>query len=197
MLGRRVTVVVVAMALVVGACGGGSSLSAEEQGIVNEIAAVMMAMPPEEYPQDLFGEPEARCWAEAMVEAVGIEDLRSAGFGSGAFSSTEEAEAALDSVADTLTDDSMGEYLAKAMECVDLTAFVAQEMIGDGVPEEAAYCIAEKMVASDAFFNLMISSMQDEDPDPEVEDEIRAVTLQAMIECLSPEDLADLMGSGG
>lgn len=194
---RRFVALVAGMALVVTACGGGSSLSAEERAIVDEIAAAMNMSPPEDFPPEMFGEAEVRCWAEAMVEAAGVENLKTVGFGAGGFGTDEEAEAALDSVVDVLTDDSLGEYLTKAMECVDLAVFMAQDMIGDGFPEEGAYCVAEKVIASDAFFEAMVSSMQNEDPDPSIEDEFMAVTLQAMTECLSPAELADLMGSGG
>jgi len=140
MLNRRVGVVVVVMALVAGACGGGSSLSAEEDAVVEEIVAAMDISPPEGFPPDLFGDTEARCWGEAMVATVGVEGLKSVGFGSGGFSNKVEADEAFDSVIGLLTDETAGEYMAMAMKCVDFSIFVAEEMIADGLSRAGCRC---------------------------------------------------------
>ncbi|MCJ7726021.1 MAG: hypothetical protein MUP76_06490, partial [Acidimicrobiia bacterium] len=191
---RGVGSLVVVLALVAVACGGGSSLSPEDEGLVDEVMAAMDISPPEGFPPELFGDTEARCWAEAMLTAVGADGLRAVGFGADGFSDKEGADAALNGVFDLLTDETAGEYLEMAMECVDFAVFVAEDMIDGGLSHDAAYCIADKIVASDSFFEATIASMQDAEPSEEAQAELTALTFQTMTECLSPEELAELMG---
>ena len=189
---RRIGLMAVVVAVVATACGGGS-LSTEEEALVDEITTAMNITPPEGFPPELFGEAEARCWAEAMVIAVAAEDLERVGFGAGGFQNQEEADAALDAVIDLLSPEETEAYVIEVMECVDFSPLVAEGMIADGFPRDASYCIAEKMVESDAFLASMVASVRSEVPSEAIESEMMSVSLSAMSECLSAEDFADLM----
>ena len=76
--------------------------------------------------------------------------------------------------------------------CVDLGEDLARELGGEGeLSEEAARCLADTMLESDAFRDATAESFVNEG-DPFQDPDLVAELLPAMLEGLSPEDLAEL-----
>ncbi len=76
--------------------------------------------------------------------------------------------------------------------CVDLGDDLARELGGEGeLSEDAARCLADTMLESDAFRDATAESFVSEG-DPFQDPELVAELLPLMLECLSAEDLAEL-----
>ena len=76
--------------------------------------------------------------------------------------------------------------------CVELGDDLARELGGDGeLSEDAARCLADTMLESDAFRDATAESFVS-DGDPFQDPDLVAALLPPMLECVSAEDLAEL-----
>jgi len=195
-MARRCVTLLVGMALVVGACGGGG-LSAEEQAIVGEIALAHSYGEPLDLPQRSTGE----CIGEEMVRAAGLDRLHTAGFGNGAISDPEAAQAAFSQL---INDPALSpeDLQALYLKCFNPVEDIAHAFIKAGVPAESAVCAAqmlldgypERSLTLFGYMNLVaIEVAMEDDVYLILEGSYGAEAREALAECLSPEALAELM----
>ena len=128
-------------------------------------------------------EPEIECFAVELIDLFGAERI-AAGM-----------ELEFSAFMETVTAPERRRVVDTMLECVDLAADLAAELGSEGeISAEAAQCLAETMLASDAFRDATAESFVSE-TDPFDDPDLVAALLPAMLECLSAEDLGNL-GNG-
>jgi len=153
-MARRFVTLLVGMALVVGACGG-VGLSAEEQEMIDEIVAAVSSDPEEGRVVSSsllgLGASEALCFADGIVEIVGMDRLRDAGLGDGSLS-VREALVTVDWIirVDREADwDLSQQWIDMLFRCLDMEQRFTEFMMYSGVSSGGAECMARRMVDED------------------------------------------------
>jgi hypothetical protein len=128
-------------------------------------------------------DPEVECFATGIIGLFGAERITAAlDLEFSAFMATATAGERR-AVVDTMLD------------CVDLGAGLARELGAEGtISAESARCLADTMLASDAFRDATAESFVSE-TDPFDDPALVSALLPAMLECLTAEDLGNL-GTG-
>jgi len=196
---RRFVALLVGMALVVATCGG-DGLSVEEQTMADEIALAHAAG---DYELELAQPSAGECMGEELLRIAGADRLRVAGFGVGGFGDQDAVQDAVTALIRDLGldhDDTADLY----RKCFNSVEFLAGEFIDDGVPVESAVCAAEGLLGllPERSFGVdvpdVVLAVTLEDGVYSIFDgEFGSEAYQAASECLAPEVLADLLGSGG
>jgi hypothetical protein len=165
------------LVLAVGACspGGGvrpdedaSDIGAEEQA-VEQLTAEFAGM---DDPNGVrFSEDEARCAAEAVVEALGADRVVDLGPDPAAGDAAGLTDAALDP-------EEQGAVYEAMTGCIDLEAQMTDLLVASGVTEDIAGCVAQRYLATD----LAQQSMMGGD-DPELNTEIDSALAEAYAAC--------------
>ncbi len=191
---RRMAALVMALVLVVAACGdddGGSAptdgvgLDGAEQAIAGAIAAGMMGSGD---PSDPFAQPEAaQCISEGVVGYLGVERLAEIGI----TSATDDALEAFE----VLADDEIGDIADLALECIDLEEELASQLAADGLSRESALCMGRAFAETDLFRQAFIAGFTGDDSyDPSEDPEFLTTMIGAATECLTDEELSLIMG---
>jgi hypothetical protein len=152
--------VVVALMLVMAACGGDDAveLSAEEQALADGLVTQLTADASAENP--LAAEEDARCAAEGMVGAFGLE--RSQALFGGAIDIND-----LSTVGAGMTEAERGSFADVLIGCVNVADTAAAGIAassGGVVSEEDASCIAGK-IDDGMQKEMIISELAGEEPD--------------------------------
>ena len=184
---KRVMVSVLAVGLLVAACGdddGGGNLTEGETAVVDAIVAGMMEDTDSSNP---FSDPvTGRCFAEGMIRDMGMARLAEVGITADA-ESPEEAfflmtEAEVDDLVDT------------AFECLDMDALMVEEFAKGGISEDSARCVVAELNKIDFFRASFAAGMTGADNNPADDPEAMAAMLAAFTECLTPAELGEIMG---
>jgi len=127
---KKMGLVMVALVMVLAACGGNGGLSAEEQAKADEIAAELTADTSAENP---FAEEEAaKCFSEGLVGEVGLERINELDTGEG----VETGFA-------NMTAEEQGTVADLALGCIDFPAYMSEQLAGAGLTEDQASCVSE------------------------------------------------------
>jgi hypothetical protein len=182
---KRLTTIVLALALVATACGDddatGAGLDSDDQAIADELTAEILGGSGTDVP---LNAEEAGCFAAGLVDELGGDVMADAiqmefeEFMAGA--STDQRLIVVDTM----------------MECIDFGEMMVAQF-GGAIDDDAARCLGDAFAANDAFRAALASSFEGSDTDPFENDEVIAALLPAMLECLSPEQLVDLGGLEG
>ena len=159
--------------------------------IADAIAAEFVAVP-----GTPFDEAAARCVADRMVRDFGVARLAAVGI---------TADSALLEDAPGLMTEAEMELLADLLlDCVDFTAVIVEEMIGDGISRESAECITDAIAETELIRDLLLAGVGvgfDEDRIEGVFNEVLfrhfGTFLEAIGRCLTPEDLARILAAEG
>ena len=118
-----------------------------------------------------FTDEEARCAAEAAVQALGLARLVELGF-----DATAEDLSALDDAA--LDDDESDAMYQAIAGCIDFAAQLTDIFVQGGIDEAAARCVAERYLETGLAQQSMTS-----DYDPALNDQIDAALAEARRAC--------------
>lgn|GEM_PF-1630142 len=159
-MAKKLGLVVVALMLVLAACGGddAANLSAEEQALADGLVTQLTADTSAENP--LAAEEDARCAAEGMVGAFGLE--RSQALFGGAIDIND-----LSTVGADMTEAERGSFADVLIGCVDIADTAATGMAassGGVVSEDDAACIAGK-IDDGMQKDMIIAELAGEEPD--------------------------------
>lgn len=157
---KRMGLVVVALMLVMAACGGDDAveLSAEEQALADDLVTQLTADTSAENP--LAAEEDARCAAEGMVGAFGLE--RSQALFGGAIDIND-----LSTVGAGMTEAERGSFADVLIGCVNIADTAAAGISassGGVVTEEDASCIAGK-IDDGMQKEMIVAELSGEEPD--------------------------------
>lgn len=131
---------------------------------------------------------EAQCVAEDVVDALGVGGVVELGL------SVDDAEG--DPFANA-TDEQIGQVVDAMLDCVDFRTALLPEIAGDGISDESAGCVVDGMLAADFFRPALIDSLgSGGDVAFEDDPEAAGAMIEIVLECLTPEELAEL-GSDG
>ncbi len=193
---KRVLLLVLAVSLVAAACGGDDSagertttiatgLSGEEQALADAIAGIIAA---DQGSGDPFADPEAaQCFAEGLVEDLGIARLNEIGITSDS-ASPEEAFA-------TLSESEIGALADRSLGCIDLVAAMAPLFAVDGISEESALCMARGFEETGFYRDAFIAGMTGDDTyDLSADPDFLTKMFTMATECLTADELATIMG---
>jgi hypothetical protein len=181
----KLTVLVLGLALVAAGCGDDDGLTEGEQAIVAEIVDSAMADPD---PDNLLSTDReaATCFAEGLVEDMGVARLAEIGFTAEAADS-QAAYAAM-------SDEELDEMADLALGCIDVEALLTQQMTDEGLNAESASCLAARLADSEFFKQAFIAGMAGQEVDLSTDPAVAAQMLEAATECLSPDELGSLFG---
>ena len=176
---KKLGLVITALMLVMAACGDDDvSLSAEEQTLADSLVAQLTADTSAENP--LAAEEDARCAAEGMVGAFGLE--RSQALFGGTIDVND-----LSTVGAGMTDDERNTFAEVLTGCVNIAEMSVAgiaESSGGVITEEDGACIAGK-ISNDTQKQIIVAELAGQEADP-------SAFLGAIQDCI---DLTALMRS--
>lgn len=179
---RRSGALLVMLALVIGACGGSAALDDDEQVLADAIAEFLSEQ--EALGDDSVSASEIRCLAEDTVRTLGVDGLAEIGVTPESIPEDNPFRGASDEHVDALVD--------AYFSCLDASTAFAEALTSEGaVSEESARCVGDTLDDEDLLRPLLRASLAEEDPDPE----IFTGLLRVMVDCLTPEELADMGGA--
>jgi hypothetical protein len=182
---RKLTILVLGLALVAAGCGDDDGLTEGEQAIVEAIVDSAMADPDPDNPLSTDREAAA-CFAEGLVGDMGVTRLAEIGLTAGSADS-QAAFAAM-------TDEELDEMADLALGCIDVEALITEQMVAEGLGAESAACFADQLGDSEFFRQAFIAGMAGQEVDLSTDPAVAAEMLEAATECLSPDELGSLFG---
>ena len=171
------------------AVGGG------EQAMADQIAADLVAEGGEtDLPID---EASAQCLGNQIVATFGmarLEELDAAAGGEGDIEAaleqmTPEEQAAL---MDVILNGADGQA-----PCVDVPALIVDGLTESGISAGSAECVAGALTEGTVLQDLLGSLVAGSDGEGEMDSEVMTQLLTVLMTCLTPEELAEMMGEMG
>jgi hypothetical protein len=180
---KRVTIVLVALALLIAGCGDDDLVGGADQEAVNALSQSISEAQAAN-PDAPIGEEETVCIAGGMVEEFGADRI---------LETVEAGRTFEDFIADASADERRA-VVDLTLGCVDLAAMMGGEFTGSGVSDSSARCLSERMLAGDAFRELIAEGLAtgNFEPSGEAGEALLEELLPAFLECLTPEELANL-----
>lgn len=124
-----------------------------------------------------FDDEAAECFARGVVDEIGFDRLAALGAGApGAdpeevFSQMSEAE--IDAIADL------------GLACLDLHALFVDQFVSQGLPRDAAICIADGVAGAPFLHDMVVQAMLGGDVDPMEDPEAMALIMDLVTQCMS------------
>lgn len=190
-MSKRILVSLVALVLVVAACGdddtASGGLTDAEQALASIIVDGMVG-DEELDPDDPFADPVAvSCFAEGLVRDLGVARLAEVGL----TADSDSPEAAFAQ----LTEAEVEDLADRAFACIDIESAVAEQFAVDGISEDSAQCMARELGKTDFYRATFIAGMTgNEEYDPSVDPEFLTTMLTVATECLTDAELSLIMG---
>jgi hypothetical protein len=185
--------VLLTFALVAASCGdddGGSDLNSGEQKLADAIAAQMLE--DDDSTGDMpMTEADADCVAQGVVSEVGVDRLVEVGLSEDAIRSGTSPEDV------DLPDEVIDDFVGVFMDCVDLAEIMVAGMTEDSeISDDSAECLAEGMLDDyEEFLTLAArSGITGEEFEPDDDPDLMAGIIILMSECLTPEELSEVVG---
>ena len=184
---NRAVALLFALALVVTACGDDDATDntgaptptdAASSAVINELQQEILAGADtgSDIPLD---DAQALCFASGLVGEFGAEAM-----GQAVQMEFEEFMAQATPAERLIVVDTM-------LGCVDFTETMAGQFDG-AISAEAATCLSDSFIGSDAFRTALANSFGSADTDPFEDPALVAEMLPAMLECLTAEELLNL-----
>ena len=129
-MAKKMGLVLVALVMVLAACGGGGGLSAEEQAKADEITAELIADPSAENP--FADEEKASCFSEGLVGELGLDRINELDTGGG-----------VDEGFGNMTAEEQSAVADLAIDCIDMQAYMGEMLANAGLSQDQADCVAE------------------------------------------------------
>ncbi len=170
---------------------GGGALAGDEQALADAIGAAAAAEMGGELPIDAdeFGS----CMGAAVVGALGMQRLNELGISVGNTGS-------IDTAFDALTPAELQAVLNAMAPCLntpEVRNLLVQEMVATGISQGASECMVDAFLAPDVLGQIVGLALSGDEQDISQNQEFVTMMTTIMYQCLSPEELADLMGGGG
>lgn len=180
---KRTTIVLAALALLAAGCGDDDLVGGADQEAVAALSQ-SIAEAQASNPDAPIGEEETACIAAGMVEEFGADRI---------LETVEAGRTFEDFIAGASTDERRA-VVDLALGCADLGAMMVSEFAGSGVSDDSARCLADRMLASDAFRDVVADGLVtgDFEPSEDAAAGLLEELLPAFLECLTPEELANL-----
>lgn len=184
---RKILPVLVALAVLAAACGdgddgGSSDRSSGEQAVSDAIAAAILA---DAEPGDPYGEKEARCMGDSLVDELGLDRLLALGISADSVDSPEEFLRGAPNA-------DVEAFIDITLDCVDFRDVFVEGM-GADVSTESAECIADG-ISDDMLRSMAMMGISGEEFDPTADPELAAALFGLVAECLTPEEISNLGG---
>ena len=147
---KKMGLVMVALVMVLAACGDGGGFSAEEQAKIDEIVTQLTEDTSAANP--FAAEEDASCFAEGIMGDIGLERINELDTGAGleagfANMTTAEQESIVDS----------------ALGCIDFAAYMSDQLATAGLTEDQASCVSEGL-NEDLIKTLFLAQIAGQDP---------------------------------
>lgn len=182
---KKLMILLIAFALAAAACGGDDGLSEGERAMVAAIVEGATSDPDPENP--LSSDTEAAtCFAEGLVEDMGVDRLAAIGFAA----DNEDPQAAFAA----MSNEELDQVADIALDCIDMRAVIADQMVAEGMGRESAECFADEIEKTGLFETAFIAGMSGREFDVSENPEVAGAMLEAATACLSGEELGDVFG---
>jgi len=147
---KKMGLVMVALVMVLAACGDDGGFSAEEQAKIDEIVGELTEDTSAANP--FAAEEDASCFAEGIMGDIGLERINELDTGAGleagfADMTTAEQESIVDS----------------ALGCIDFPAYMSEQLATAGLTEDQASCVSEGL-DEDLIKTLFLAQIAGQDP---------------------------------
>lgn len=180
---RRRFALVIALGLIVAACGGGGE---DASALSGAIADAMMVNAGDDTP---FEREQAECFGDEVVDAMGVERLVAVGL------SVEDIENGAEPGSVDLTDDDIDKMTDAITSCIDFGRLVVDEMAADvEISDDSSQCLVDGINEADFLRAFAESSFFDEDVPQDVTNEMNATLLGLISECLTVDELSSFIG---
>jgi hypothetical protein len=179
---RRLLTVLLAATLIVGACGDDSS-NADPQLVASLRSRISES--PQAQGDSTFGmtDDDITCFAEGLIAELGAAKIESG------------VDLSFDAFMATLSAGERRAVVDVMLGCVDVAEVLVAQISGEGsLSAESARCVVDGMLASDEFRDAVGESFVSGDSTFE-SDTVVAAILPVFLECLTPEELANLGNS--
>lgn len=129
-MAKKMGLVLVALVMLLAACGGKGGLSAEEQAKADEITAELTADQSAENP--FSDQAKAACFSEGLVKELGLARINQLDTGEG----VEDGFA-------NMTADEQSKVADLAIDCIDMQAYMGEMLATAGLSEAQAKCVSD------------------------------------------------------
>ena len=183
---RRGLFLLLVLGLVAAACGdsGGGERSAAEQALVDAIRDEILE---DEDPESPFGEAEATCVGEGAVDRLGVEGLLELGI------TVENADPG--NAFEGATDEQIDAVIDVTLDCVDFRQVFIDSITADSdISSESADCLGDALGTKEFLAPIVEAGFRGEDTEFGDDPEAAEAVFEAIVECLSAEELANLGG---
>lgn len=184
---RRVLVAVLVLGLVAAACGdsGGGERSSAEQALVDAIRDEILD---DEDPDSPFGEAEATCVGEGAVGRLGVDGLLELGI------TVEDADPG--NAFEGATDEQIDAVIDVTLDCVDFRQVFVDSITAEAdISSESADCLGDALGTKEFLAPIVAAGFRGESTEFGDDPEAAQQVFEAIVDCLSAEELANL-GSG-
>lgn len=173
------------LGLVAAACGdSGGERSGAEQALVDAIRDEILE---DEDPDSPFGQTEATCVGEGAVDEFGVEGLLELGITTENASPGNAFEGATDSQIDKVID--------VTLDCVDFRQVFVDSITADAdISSESAGCLGDALGTKEFLTPIIGAGFRGESTDFGDDPATAAAVFEAIVDCLSAQELADLGG---
>ena len=162
---KRLGLSVVALMLILAACGDGGGLSGEAQAKADEIKDELLEDTSAENP--FADEAAAECFADGLVSEFGLDRINELDSGEGVEAGFENMTAAeQETVADL------------ALDCIDFQDMMREMMVNSGLPADQADCVADAL-DDDLMKALFLAEISGEEPANS--EELMGVVMEGLI----------------
>ncbi len=182
---KRVMVAVLALTLVAAACGDDDGSLTEGETVI--VDAIVAGIAEDADSSNPFNDPvAARCFAEGMVQDMGVARLGEVGITADS-DDPEEAFA-------LMTETEINDLTDTAFECLDMDALMVEEFTKSGISEDSARCLVAELNKTGFIRTSFMASMTGAGTDPSDDPEAMGIMLEAFTKCLTPAELGEMMG---
>jgi hypothetical protein len=126
-------------------------------------------------PGSPFDDDAARCFAEGVMDEVGFERLIEIGAGDPSADPEEVFSQMSESEVNTIAD--------VALTCIDVHALFVSQFVEQGLPEDAAICIADGVSGAPWLRDMLVTAMLGEEPDVAADPEAMTMIMDLVQQC--------------
>lgn len=149
--------------------GTGSEISNAEDLVESLSSQLAVADSP-------FDDEAAECFAQGVVDEIGFERMVALGATNPGASSEDVFSQMSEDEIDTIADLGLG--------CLDMHALFVDQFVSQGLPQEAAVCIADGVAGAPFLHDMVVAAMLGEDVDPMTDPEASTLIMNLVTQCM-------------